>query len=258
MSEPVGAVWSVEVKGHEADIAEIASRMPASLRIRRQPDPDGWELTAERFKRLLDAESVRGAATEMLVVLNGIATARLRDAEPMTIGDVCMRRADGSKQVFAFADDTIHVRDRAFAATAMAEGSAVAVARPFPWKNDLDLADSDEEARAALAFLSIAPPNWHALYAALEIVLNDRRTGGREGLQHWANISTGQIRRFTQTANSFKALGITAHHGPEVDPPSEPMTLADGREFVRSAVAGWLDEHHRLAAEEVTRPHFRV
>jgi hypothetical protein len=257
MSELVGAKWSVGIDGHEADISEIASRMPAALRIRRQPDPDGWELTAERFQRLSDAESVLAAATEMLVVLNGLATARLGDAEPMTIGNVFMRRADGSKQVFAFADDTIHFRDRTFTATARADGSAV-VAQSSPWKNDLDLADSDEAARAALAFLSIAPPNWHALYAALEIVLNDRRTGGREGLQQWANISTGHIRRFTHTANSFKALGVTARHGPAIDPPSEPMTLADGREFVRSAVASWLDEHHRLAAEEVTRPHFRV
>jgi hypothetical protein len=257
MSEPVRPKWSVEVKGREADISDIASRVPAALRILRQRDPDGWELTAERFQQLPDAESVRAAATEMLVVLNGLATARLGDAEPMTIGNVCMRRPDGSKLVFADSEETIHVRERAFVTTVRADGSAV-VARPFSWENDLEIADSDEAARAALAFLSIAPPTWHSLYAALEIVLKDRRTGGREGPQQWANVSNGQIRRFTHTANSFKALGVRARHGSEVDPPAEPMTLVDGREFVRSAVASWLDEHHRLAAEEVTGPHFRA
>jgi hypothetical protein len=256
MSEPIGAEWSVEINGHEADISDIASRMPGAIRLLRRPDPDGWELTAERFQRFSGAESVRTAAAEMLVVLNGLATARLGDAQPMAVGNVCVRRADGSKDVFANADDTMHVRSRAFAATIRADGSAV-VAQPRSWENDLDLADGDEAVRAALAFLSIARPNWHAIYAALEIVLNDRRTGGREGLQHWANISTGQLKRFTHTANSFKALGVTARYGREVDRPTEPMTLADGREFVRSAVASWLDEHQRLAAEEVTRPHFR-
>jgi hypothetical protein len=44
-----------------------------------------------------------------------------------------------------------------------------------------------------------------------------------------------------RTANSFKAVGAFARHGPGFEPPLAAMTMGEANALVREVAARWLD-----------------
>ena len=99
----------------------------------------------------------------------------------------------------------------------------------------------------AFPFLAIQP-NWHSLYAALDTILRDRRTGGEGGLTTWANVPAAKVRLFRRTANSSRAVGAEARHGPDYVAPRHPMAFTEAEELVGHVVNCWLDELGRVSS----------
>jgi hypothetical protein len=116
---------------------------------------------------------------------------------------------------------------------------------PRSWEPYVQLANRDERVWAVLTFLAIRP-TWHSLYAALDTILKDRRTGGGRGVATWANVPAAQLKLFRRTANSSRAVGAEARHGPDYVAPRHPMALADAEELVRHVVDCWLGELERV------------
>ncbi len=83
---------------------------------------------------------------------------------------------------------------------------------------------------------------WHDLYAALEVILQDDRTGQRAGVIRWAGASDARLRLFRQTANSYSAIGTAARHGPGFEAPTRPMEMSEARPLIREIARKWLDQ----------------
>jgi hypothetical protein len=233
--------WAVGLVGGSWELAEIAPHFTGDIRVRH--DTDGWELTATRFDEADEAIVVRTLAGEMLALINGVARTRLDRPDPITLGNVRRYHEDGGWDAFVFPEPA-HLKARMGTPTIMINGVTVS---PRSWEPDIELAARDVRVQAVLAFLGRVP-TWHSLYAALDTVLKDRRTGRRDGVMRWAGVSDAHLRMFTATANSFSAVGAQARHGPGTPAPRTSMTLDAGDELVGRIVERWLDELRRVGA----------
>lgn len=100
----------------------------------------------------------------------------------------------------------------------------------------LSLAVHSFNARYALRLVSAEHPTWMDLYKAVELL---EQEVSKRTLHGWT--SKNKLSRFTQTANSFEAVGDAARHGTgRVNRPRDPMTLDEATAYVRDLVAEWL------------------
>ncbi len=229
------ATWSVGLVGGDWELSEIAEHLTESIRVSRADD--GWELSSEAFAEESDAEAVRVLAQETVALVNGLTALWLEDPEPIRAGNVRRYRPDGAKDVWVHPEPIV-VRARVFSPTVLVNGV------PTParsWTDDLDLATQDVKVQAVLAFLG-GTVTWHDLYAALEVILQDDRTGQRAGVIRWAGASDARLRLFLQTANSYGAIGTAARHGPGFDAPTRPMEMSEARPLIREIARKWLDQ----------------
>jgi hypothetical protein len=101
----------------------------------------------------------------------------------------------------------------------------------------LEAARQSAAARDALVLVGRQQPTWSELYLAFELV--EANTGRQMFAAGW--ISRSDERLFSQTANSYTALGRQARHGKTTrNPPSAPMSLTRATELVRQLVGAWL------------------
>jgi hypothetical protein len=233
--------WAVGLVGGLWELAEIAPHFAGEIRVRH--DADGWELTATRFDEADEATVVRTLAGEMLALINGVARIRLDRPDPISLGNVRRYREGGGKDAFVFPEPA-RAKVRMGTPTIMVNGVTVS---PRSWEPDIELAARDTKVQGVLAFLGTVP-TWHSLYAALDTVLKDPRTGRRDGVKRWGGVSDVHLRTFTATANSFSAVGVHARHGPGTPAPRMSMTLEAGEDLVGRIVERWVDELRRVDA----------
>jgi hypothetical protein len=232
--------WAVGLVGGDWELGELAAHCAGSIRVDRCPE--GWELMSDAFQDADDATAIRAIAGEMLRLINGIARVRLDRPEPISLGNNVRRyRDDGAKDVFVFPAPA-QARLRMGTPSIAINGVLVS---PRSWEPYVELATRDDRVWAVLTFLAI-PPTWHSLYAALDTISKDQRTGGAKGVAIWANVTAGQLKLFRQTANSSRAIGADARHGPGYDAPPNPIAFADAEELVSHVVDAWLGELERV------------
>jgi hypothetical protein len=231
----VSATWAVGVVGGDWELGEIAPHLAGNIRISRADD--GWELTSDAFDGLTEAETVRAFAQETLALLNGLAAIWLEEPGSLQVGNVRRYRPNGTKDVWVF-PEPIALRLRVGTPSVLIND--VAVAAPS-WIPDLELAANDASVQAVLAFLG-GTVTWHDLYSALEVILQDVRTDLRAGVIRWAGVSDAQLRLFTQTANSYSAIGTAARHGPRFRSPTRPMEMSDAKALISGIARAWLEQ----------------
>ena len=196
---------------------------------------------SDAFQDADDATAIHAIAGEMLRLINGIARVRLDRPEPISLGNNARRYRDGgAKDVFVFPAPA-QARLRMGTPSIAINGVLVS---PRSWEPYVELANRDERVWAVLTFLAISP-TWHSLYAALDTILKDRRPGGGRGVTTWANVPADQLKLFRRTANSSRAVGAEARHGPDFVAPPNPMAIADAEGMVRRVVSCWLGELER-------------
>ena len=233
--------WAVGLVGGDWELGELAPHFAASIHIDRCPE--GWELMSDAFQEADDATAIRALAGEILRLINGIARVRLDRPELITLGNVRRYRAGVAKDAWVF-PEPIRARLRMGTPSIAINGVLVS---PRSWEPYVELANRDERVWAVLAFLAIQP-NWHSLYAALDTILKDQRTGGDGGLTTWANVPAAKVKLFRRTANSSRAVGAEARHGPDFDAPPHPMAFTEAEELVGHVVNCWLNELGRVSS----------
>jgi hypothetical protein len=110
------------------------------------------------------------------------------------------------------------------------------VPRPDVW---LNVALGDRNIADVLAIVGRAPVRWHDLFHVYEIILTD--VGDAMYTHRW--VTKAEVRRFTRTANSRRAIGREARHGHDrFDPPTKPLSLSEAHNMIVRMARQWLDE----------------
>jgi hypothetical protein len=230
--------WEIQVSGGARDLKELSKSLTNDeLRITER---DGqFYLESTRFETLTTSEEVRSAASEILPILIGATRLALGGRTPLEIGGIAMIREDGTRDVFLFASDTIHVME---SATVKIQGSngTVQVVNPADrvpsWVN---LGLGNQKVAKALRLLGTEEHDWVSLYRLYEVIEGD--VGGMEEIAEKGWATKSSIRRFKQTANSPAVSGDESRHGKEsTAAPANPMELGEARSLVEIILHNWL------------------
>ena len=105
------AEWLVEVQGDQAELAELADQFNSARLSVRKEGESYYLRSSEDFEGLSDASVVRTKATELLLLLSGVANLYAGAGETVKPGVVIWQRDDGTQDQF-IAMETATVRAR--------------------------------------------------------------------------------------------------------------------------------------------------
>ncbi len=104
----------------------------------------------------------------------------------------------------------------------------------------VSLAQRDESVAKVLRIYHASQHPWKDLYPIYKIIKYDLGDQFDDLSRTW--VSGHQLTRFKRTANHPEAAGDGARHGVNAEePPGNPMTASEGREFIETLMNRWLE-----------------
>lgn len=231
--------WSVRLKGHAFDLEELSDHFRSPERNVTKDEDGHYYLRSTHFDSMADDEAVRERALGLVELMNRAAKFHSGDGyRPVELDVVTRVDESGKRMHHITVTCEIGGRSRVSAKpTVIREGDSPDSPRP-PSEAESMATLAERNARVADSLRYFARGDWANLYKAWEVV-GDAAGGARNIVTNgWATRGTQS--RFTQTAQSRKALGDEARHAiDKQDPPKNPMTLDEARAFVKSVMEAW-------------------
>lgn len=234
--------WSVRLDGDDADLADLARLMNAPELTVVEKDGSCF-LESTGFEHLATSGDVLEAARPLLGAISGIARLQMPLIRPITATAVVDHRGAKTTTHQFIQAQAIISRARVFAPTVI--GGEAPEAGP-PNSLGAELALDDPNVGRALELFGLEP-TWVSLYQVLDVLEED--VGGERALEDkgWAPLA--HIKRFTHTANNYRALGPAARHArTDWEPPAKPMLLDEARSLIGGLLERWLSEKRQRAS----------
>lgn len=235
------AEWLVEVQGDPADLEELADQFESPrLSVRKEGESYYLRSPAD-FDGLSDASDVRTRATELLLLLSGVANLYAGAGETVTPGVVIWQRDDGTRDQFVLATSTIRVRSKV-------RLWGTEATDPTVGESWLSLArqDDNDNVLDALRFFQ-EDTTWWSLRKAYEVIERDE-FGQQSKVANVLSTPDMEIRRFKEWTNYFV-------HGARRERPDSdefpPLSLAEADSFLRDLLKKWL--RWKLDQQNATR-----
>ena len=229
------ANWRVSLDGDRFDLEELPALF-AEPSLRVQQEGESFFLESTALASLEDAPAVRRAAEDLVSAMNGAARLIFPNFRPVNLGSAVTRTDQGQALSIFLASGGLEIRSKA--STALLVDGRPAPPSPSPAAPWARTAQRDSAALRVFRFLGKPSVDWNDLYRVHEIL---QANEGSTALTV-AGISGGEVDRFTQTANSWRALGDDARHAKDTVPaPATPMTLDEARSMIHAWVRAWLD-----------------
>ncbi len=223
--------WLITLEGSERDVeflVQFLSQSPFSV----VDGPTGKALTLPGLPRDADSEAVQVAANTLIEIVNG-ATRLYNDRfDSVRFVKVSRLGDDGKWQGYGY----LTVGPRSTHLTVYREGDDTLA----HWVSTGLL---DEDVGRALGLFGSLEPTWKNLYLVFEVIVES--IGGQNALEAKGWVPASDIRRYKQTANSYRAIGREARHAKlSFQPPPNPMSLNEAHELVRTILSVWLEERN--------------
>jgi hypothetical protein len=234
------AEWLVEVQGDPADLEELAGQFESPrLSVRKEGESYYLRSSAD-FDGLSDASDVRTRATELLLLLSGVANLYAGAGETVTPGVVLWQRDDGTQDQFvALGMATVRARSKALLRGTEATDPTVGES----W---LSVARQDDNVLDALRFFQ-EDATWWSLRKAYEVIERDE-FGQQSKVANVLSTPDKEIKLFEEWTNYFV-------HGARRERPDSdefpPLSLAEADSFLRELLKKWL--RWKLDQQNATR-----
>ncbi len=186
---------------------------------------------------LSDASAVHQRAVDLVEAFHGLSRMATGDGEirAVTVGGITREHGDRRDHFLVAGAGKIEVRGQPADLRAPGDPGP----RPSPLLTWAALAGRDPVVLRALRLFG-GQPSPVNLYRVFEVIREDAKD--EDGIVQNGWTSGRQITRFRRTMNSVGALGDEARHGVEpAEPPADPMSMAEAREFITRLLRQWLD-----------------
>jgi hypothetical protein len=189
-----------------------------------------------------DREVALGMARSEIAVIAGLSKVLVEDADPIEFGGLLYVDESGRNRV-PLQITPATAKGRTFGELTVLGPAGEVMPRP---KSELELwlgAAAANERLRHIARLFALPPDWFTLYKIYEEVRG--AVGGEKNLLNKGWASDTRIKQFTQTANSYDAVGDAARHSRAAGfkkPRNGPISLDEGITLVRILVRAWFQE----------------
>ena len=222
--------WLIKIKGDRNDL-DLLQRFLRSGKYTVIHENASWFLKVHELTSDTTPREIRDAAISAIEIVNGAARLFYSKFQGVSSNvTVLTIMSDGSRQEFNFLNATAPD----YNLTVFRDTDT----RLTDW---IALANNDQAVANALTLYGALELTWKNLYIVLEAVEDDI-VGGESGLINHNWVPKSQIKLFKTTANSFRALGRVARHGPNnKQPPQRPMTIQEARKLINNIVRKWLE-----------------
>lgn len=221
------AQWFVELLGDGFDLEEFSSNFRCGNCVAVERDGRTY-LTGSCFQGFNDAALVRERARALLEIQYGTLILLQPNLRNPKLGHVDLLHEDGRKDTFVFPEG-VQVRMKGSATITVSINGQPVLPSQSRAEELMNAFNGNPHLERAIRLWADSSRGWLQLYGVLEEV--ESAIGQTVNKAGWTSRS--QRSRFTQTANSAEAGGLKARHGlTRVDPPTSPMTLQEGTEFI--------------------------
>ncbi len=228
--------WIVTLSG-DKHILEELSKVFSTVDFCIKEDNNSYVLKSGRFMDLSTVQEVREQSKNMLLLLRGPSKLALGTGSAIKIGHITQVQDDGKKQIYAQATSITLASTSVKVEIINPDGTVEKHNPADPVINWIILSQKDLAVKMMFDQLSDDFENWYGLYKLYEIIRKDVREIPQKG---WCTLK--ELKRFTQTANSYVALGVKARHWNMIPAPSNPMSLPQAKVLVKKMITEWLQE----------------
>jgi hypothetical protein len=229
-----GEKWLLRLSGGESELQELC-RLGSAPDWRVTEDGGNYYLKSRDFDSLEDPWEVRERGSDLLRLIAGAAKSVDAHFEPIEVAGIA-RVEEGRPPTQFILPAPVIIELRVPSPTVVTSGGAP-LPRLTPVVDTVAMAKQDERIATALRIWGIPQHNWHSLYKVYENIKAD--VGSRIWKEGWA--SHGDVKRFTQTAQSREAAGDEARHSlKKYTPPPNPMSVREAQSLVGEILEKWL------------------
>jgi hypothetical protein len=230
--------WEARLTGPTRAIAEVA----------RQFTGEDLLITNEGILRssALDIadgpDEARSEAVRIAAALSGICRLLIGSDQPIRVDALTQIRDDGKRNIFMRLEPAVLRITGGLISTVVtrADGTVEERRASDPAPKWLSAALTDTKIARALALRDATSLSWIDLYRLFEVI--SAGAGGDNQLVSLGWTSRATISRFKHSANSVTVAGDDARHGVETtDPPSNPISHGQAKEFVDSLLRHWFE-----------------
>jgi hypothetical protein len=237
MSDAHSNCWLVPLRGHEFDLEDLPVYLHGAQAqaVKR----DGiYYLVLPFTTSGASYEPIRDIAFETVARLNGAMTLLTQAHWPVEVAQAAFFALD-ERGVIAHTVvpvGTAHERNKAGQLGVTVNGVAQSDPRSGRAASLLAAASRKPALADALALIGRASPTWAELYLVFELV--ESNIGGKMFENGW--ISAVDEKQFSQTVNSYTALGRHGRHGKNRgSPPAVALNHGQAIKLMRALVLGW-------------------
>ncbi len=230
------AKWLVQLSGDKFDLEDLPKWFN-DPELEVVEEQDVYYLKSTFFEHLGKAVSVRSKANDLLELLVGSAKLFRPDIRDIKLGSVMEKTENGHRRHHHLLVSSIRMRSKVSAVTLSVDGEEAQqnIPRPTQWAT---VAGKNHQVRQALHFWVADHRSWINLFKILEIIESD--VGGDIYENNW--VSKSEIRRFSQTANSYSAIGNVARHAKNIVPsPTNPLKIKEACNLIKMLLERWID-----------------
>ncbi len=239
----VHAGWWVRLEGEERDLRDLAMHFNRPSLVIIEEDGAFW-LGSPDFAALADPDKVQQRGRALVALATGALHVEFGRFAPPRVTAAVIVDESGAKKHFVHVSSSIrmHGEINARVERSRSDGSVEIVdlvAPPVQTSEWVERAERDGDLEDVLAILGREDIRWHDLYHVFEIIKAE--VGDRMFADNW--VTKAAVKRFTQTANSRRAIGGEARHGHDrFDPPKQPLPRKEAHALVLALVRRWLAE----------------
>lgn len=230
------AKWLVQLSGDKFDLEDLPQWFnDPELEVIEKLD--GYYLKSILFEQLGDAVLVRSKANVLLELLIGSAKLFRPDISDIKLGSVTEKTENGHRRHHHLLVSSIKMRSKVSAVNLIVDGEEKheIIPRPTKWAM---IAGKNHLVRHALQYWVSDHRSWINLFKILEVIESD--VGGDIYTNNW--ISKKAVNRFSQTANSYSAIGNEARHAKNIVPsPTNPMKIKEASNLIKALLEKWID-----------------
>jgi hypothetical protein len=229
---PVGALRAVTKKvwleGHPFDLQALAELLPSGdTRVVREGDQ--FYLTSSDIENPPDGVKPYVVAKGLLPTINGLARVHNPDFRPVELSG---KYTDGGSTTIFPPAATLEFRGNTARVTVTDPDGNIVFPRPSPGPDRFALARSHTDLADALKIMARSTTlEWRDLYDVVEII---RRSVEPKKIWElgWAT-DEATVKRFTGSTQPHRHARPSGVH-------PNPMSLAEGRDFVNGLVIEWM------------------
>lgn len=226
----------IRLEGDREDLSDL-SKIFTNSEITIKEIESVFFLYSDSFNELTESAQVEERGKEFLLIINAGLKLTSNYLRLVKIVGVELLDAEGKAiKTFVHLSETVEIRAKVSTIITKKDGTVIED-NPFEhllrWQY---IAQTDPLVARAFYLISNDFDTWFSLYKLLEIIEEDGfELIGRKGKYR------KEADRFSQTAQSFSALGLDARHiKSKYEAPPKPMTHNEAKSFIRFLVGEWL------------------